>query len=98
MFEYGGIPCAHLLYVMKENDMKQIPEGLIMKRWTKCARLDIEVPMQVQKNEIVGLQVARYGALSGFCNNLCYYGSLTIEAYTLLKTELVRISTRSQDT
>lgn len=46
---------------MKENDMKQILEGVIMKRWTKFARLDIEVRMDVQNNGIVGLQVARYG-------------------------------------
>jgi len=35
MFELEGIPCRHILVVLKMNLLKKIPPSLVLNRWTK---------------------------------------------------------------
>ncbi|TVU38110.1 hypothetical protein EJB05_11464, partial [Eragrostis curvula] len=39
MFEHFGLPCCHSLRVMISVGVKSIPEAMIMRRWTRKARL-----------------------------------------------------------
>ncbi|TVU20202.1 hypothetical protein EJB05_36401, partial [Eragrostis curvula] len=38
MFEHVGMPCRHMLNVLVHNGVKEIPKGLVLKRWTREAR------------------------------------------------------------
>ncbi|XP_048496406.1 protein FAR1-RELATED SEQUENCE 5-like [Beta vulgaris subsp. vulgaris] len=37
MLQREGIPCRHMLWVIKEKVMKYLPKGFIMNRWSKLA-------------------------------------------------------------
>ncbi|KAL2894424.1 Protein FAR1-RELATED SEQUENCE 5 [Bienertia sinuspersici] len=37
MYEREGIPCTHILWVMKEKGLKSLPAAYIKTRWTKAA-------------------------------------------------------------
>ncbi|KAL2900303.1 Protein FAR1-RELATED SEQUENCE 5, partial [Bienertia sinuspersici] len=37
MYEREGIPCRHILWVMKEKGLKSLPAAYIKTRWTKAA-------------------------------------------------------------
>ncbi|KAL6343311.1 hypothetical protein AAG906_022386 [Vitis piasezkii] len=39
MFESIGIPCCHMVVVMKVEHLEEIPQSCIMKRWTKLAKV-----------------------------------------------------------
>ena len=57
----------------------------------KRARYDIELSMESETNDSIGLQTARFAA---FCNRLCYYGSLTTDGFTMVKSEWEQLSAR----
>lgn len=80
MFESFGLPCCHMIVVMKYEHLPTIPPTLIMERWTRCAR-----PQQ----PTVGLispspsttSMARYGILSSAYNLMSFYASHSNESY-----------------
>ncbi|KAL2937935.1 Protein FAR1-RELATED SEQUENCE 5 [Bienertia sinuspersici] len=37
MYEREGIPCRHILWVIKEKGLKSLPAAYIKTRWTKAA-------------------------------------------------------------
>ncbi|KAI8537876.1 hypothetical protein RHMOL_Rhmol09G0058300 [Rhododendron molle] len=74
MFESFGLPCSHMIVVMKYEHLLTIPLSLVMRRWTRCAR-----PVDQQLNHVqmsrTASQTARYGILSSGYNLMSFYAS-----------------------
>ncbi|CAL1382931.1 unnamed protein product [Linum trigynum] len=81
LFETKGIPCCHCFFVMKFNNISLLPRDLVLKRWCKDAKKDVNVKLD---NPEVNT-VIRCGTLSGFCGKLYHYASQTNERYQMVK-------------
>jgi hypothetical protein len=71
LFEARGIPCSHIIFVMKEEHVDHIPSGLILKRWTKNAKNRIMAPNVGKGLDSNLTDVDRCGAYSAACNRFC---------------------------
>ncbi|KAH7858145.1 hypothetical protein Vadar_020501 [Vaccinium darrowii] len=78
MFESFGLPCCHMISVMKYEHLVAIPHNLIMQRWTRFARLDSPTFRQIPDNMT---SMARYGILSSGYNLMSFYASQTHESF-----------------
>ncbi|XP_057415359.1 protein FAR1-RELATED SEQUENCE 5-like [Lotus japonicus] len=67
--ESVGIPCNHVVAVMLALDMGEIPESLILGRWTKHAKESVNV--QYQSKGWDPLQTCRYVSLLESCTQMC---------------------------
>ncbi|KAI8543547.1 hypothetical protein RHMOL_Rhmol08G0227200 [Rhododendron molle] len=70
MFESFGLPCCHMIVVMKYEHLLTIP--LVMQRWTRCARPVAQQPNRGQLSRTAS-QKARYGILSSGYNLMSFY-------------------------
>ncbi|RYR18873.1 hypothetical protein Ahy_B03g063487 [Arachis hypogaea] len=69
--ESFGIPCVHIVAVCVRLDLAEIPQSLVLRKWSKTAKMEI-------KNEIVDHHTAdqsvtyriRLGAFSQLCKRL----------------------------
>ncbi|KAH7844637.1 hypothetical protein Vadar_030137 [Vaccinium darrowii] len=78
MFESFGLPCCHMILVMKYEQLVAIPHNLIMQRWTKSARPDELTFRQIPHTMT---SMARYGILSSGYNLMSFYASQTHESF-----------------
>ncbi|KAH7859670.1 hypothetical protein Vadar_004048 [Vaccinium darrowii] len=78
MFESFGLPCCHMISVMKYEHLLAIPESLIMQRWTKRARPQQPTIGQISPSMT---SMARYGILSSGYNLMSFYASHTHESF-----------------
>ncbi|KAH7846695.1 hypothetical protein Vadar_017068 [Vaccinium darrowii] len=78
MFESFGLPCCHMISVMKCEHLLAIPKSLIMQRWTRRA-----TPRQPTIGQISPsmTSMARYGILSSGYNLMSFYASHTHESF-----------------
>ncbi|CAL5365043.1 unnamed protein product [Camellia sinensis] len=79
-FEFFGLPCSHMISVMKCEHMNEIPPGCVMHRWTKQARKVGEQHCQAQFSSTL-TQETRFGVLCSFFTEMCYYASQTSEGF-----------------
>ncbi|KAL3498511.1 hypothetical protein ACH5RR_041243 [Cinchona calisaya] len=75
-----GMPCCHMVSVMKAEHLREIPRCCIYKRWTKCARSDLDSGIDIQALNTT-TQVARFGILSSLCSEMNYYASQTMQGF-----------------
>ncbi|XLR15053.1 hypothetical protein S83_042991, partial [Arachis hypogaea] len=71
LFESRGIPCSHIFYAMKFENLLEFPESLIYKRWTKNAKNDFISTITPVNDDIEKVLKFRVGALASNCNKLC---------------------------
>ncbi|RYR67230.1 hypothetical protein Ahy_A03g013534 [Arachis hypogaea] len=57
-----GILCGHIFCVLKELDIEELPNRLVLKRWCKDAKSDIISTIEVQSDLDRAFRI-RYGAL-----------------------------------
>ncbi|KAI8539192.1 hypothetical protein RHMOL_Rhmol09G0162100 [Rhododendron molle] len=74
MFESFGLPCCHMIVVMKYEHLRTIPPSLVMRRWTRCARPVDQQPNHGQMSRTTS-QTARYGILRSGYNLMSFYAS-----------------------
>ncbi|CAL5389113.1 unnamed protein product [Camellia sinensis] len=79
-FEFFGLPCSHMISVMKCEHMTKIPPGCVMHHWTKQARKVGEQHCQAQFSSTL-TQETRFGVLCSFFTEMCYYASQTSEGF-----------------
>ncbi|KAI8560916.1 hypothetical protein RHMOL_Rhmol04G0293100 [Rhododendron molle] len=72
MFESFGLPCCHMIVVMKYEHLLTIPPSLVMRRWTRCARPVDQQPNHGQMSRTAS-QTARYGILRSGYNLMSFY-------------------------
>ncbi|KAJ1430560.1 FAR1 DNA-binding domain [Sesbania bispinosa] len=70
LFESRGIPCSHIISVMKNEHMEHIPSNLILSRWTKNAKRDVLYSSQSDETDDELGNTIRYSAFISACNSL----------------------------
>ena len=87
MFESIGIPCCHMVVVMKVEHLEEIPTSCILKRWTKLAKAyPRSPPMNGIENDMA--RIVQYGSLIPMCNRLSYYASQLSSSFMETKNEI----------
>ncbi|RVX05889.1 Protein FAR1-related sequence 5 [Vitis vinifera] len=96
MFESIGIPCCHMVVVMKVEHLEEIPQSCIMKRWTMLAKVYTRsVPVNETDNDMD--RFIRYGSLSSMCNKLSYFASDTSSSFIEAKNEIQNLKARMEE-
>ncbi|KAJ1430534.1 FAR1 DNA-binding domain [Sesbania bispinosa] len=70
-----GIPCSHIITVMRNEDMENIPKSLICKRWLKTAKIDLMSHYDDDETDSDVMEEACYAAVSAACNNFAKVAS-----------------------
>ncbi|KAL6347575.1 hypothetical protein AAG906_026101 [Vitis piasezkii] len=94
MFESIGIPCCHMVVVMKVEHLEQIPRSCIMKRWTKLVYTRSRLVNETD-NDMDWF--VRYGSLSSMCNKLSYFASDTSSSFIEAKNEIQNLTARMEE-
>ncbi|KAI8572373.1 hypothetical protein RHMOL_Rhmol01G0193400 [Rhododendron molle] len=74
MFESFGLPCCHMIVVMKYEHLSSIPPSLVMQRWTRSARPPVEQPNIDEISRSI-YHMARYGILSSGYKLMSFYAA-----------------------
>ncbi|XP_058211527.1 protein FAR1-RELATED SEQUENCE 5-like [Rhododendron vialii] len=74
MFESFGLPCCHMIVVMKYEHLPTILLSLVMRRWTRCGRPLTQQPNVCQISRSIS-HMARYGILSSGYKLMSFYAS-----------------------
>ncbi|XP_028127602.1 protein FAR1-RELATED SEQUENCE 9-like [Camellia sinensis] len=79
-FESFGLPCCHMICVMKAENLTQIPQTFVLHRWTRAASKDGQLWRQPLIDSTV-TQTACYGILSFSYSEMCFYASQSTEGF-----------------
>ncbi|KAI8571684.1 hypothetical protein RHMOL_Rhmol01G0138400 [Rhododendron molle] len=74
MFESFGLPCCHMIVVMKYEHLSSIPPSLVMQRWTRSAQPPTEQPNIGEISRSIS-HTARYGILSSGYKLMSFYAA-----------------------
>ncbi|XP_016185044.1 protein FAR1-RELATED SEQUENCE 5-like [Arachis ipaensis] len=88
--ESFGIPCVHILSVCVRLDLVEIPESLVLRRWSKAAKLEIH--NQCGEQHIVEPSVTyrtRLGAFSQLCKRLGRVACMSDEDFKVYSNKLM---------
>ncbi|XP_016207194.1 protein FAR1-RELATED SEQUENCE 5-like [Arachis ipaensis] len=88
--ESFGIPCVHILSVCVRLDLVEIPESLVLRRWSKAAKM--EVHNQCVEQHTVDRSVTyrtRVGAFSQLCKRLGRVACMSDEDFKLYSKKLL---------
>ncbi|RYR53727.1 hypothetical protein Ahy_A06g028945 [Arachis hypogaea] len=78
---HASIPCGHIFCVLKELDVEELPDRLVLKRWCKDAKSDRISTIEVQSDPDRAIRV-RYGALWAACSKRCASWELGVQKPT----------------
>ena len=96
MFESIGIPCCHMVVVMKMEHLEEISLSCILKKWTKLTKVHLRsAPMNEMDNDMD--RFVRYGSLSSMCNKLSYYASDMSSSFLEAKNEIENLKVRMEE-
>ena len=79
-FDSLGLPCCHMIHVMKCEHLTEIPATCVHLRWTKAAAKRGQKRCQSQLSSTL-TQPSRFGILYSSFNEMCYYASQTNEGF-----------------
>ncbi|KAL4393724.1 hypothetical protein AHAS_Ahas02G0080600 [Arachis hypogaea] len=88
--ESFGIPCVHILSVCVRLDLVEIPESLVLRRWSKAAKM--EVHNQCVEQHTADQSVTyrtRLGAFSQLCKRLGRVACMSDEDFKLYSKKLL---------
>ncbi|KAG5553588.1 hypothetical protein RHGRI_011469 [Rhododendron griersonianum] len=74
IFESFGLPCYHMIVVIKYEHLSTIPPSLVMRRWTRSCRPPAQQPIVGQISRSIS-HTARYGILSSGYKLMSFYAS-----------------------
>nr|XP_025628612.1 protein FAR1-RELATED SEQUENCE 5-like [Arachis hypogaea] len=88
--ESFGIPCVHILSVCVSLDLVEIPKSLVLRRWSKAAKLEIhnQCVQQHTANPSVTYRT-RLGAFSQLCKRLGRVACMSDEDFKLYSKKLL---------
>ncbi|KAH6832702.1 hypothetical protein C2S53_015746 [Perilla frutescens var. hirtella] len=100
-FEFAGILCSHALKVLSLNNVVEIPDLYILKRWTKNAKKNFVgaqstgaslVPFEpANEDEQKKLKAVRCKELGNLHNQLAMRATLSTQAFENVKNGLIRM-------
>ena len=94
MVETIGIPCSHIFAVMKVENIKTIPNCVILGRWTKHAKTGVSPHKKEKSNSPYMSMEARLGSLHAACRNLQRLAASSCAAFELAITDVHNLSLR----
>ncbi|KAH6800400.1 hypothetical protein C2S52_000864 [Perilla frutescens var. hirtella] len=98
-FEFDGIPCRHMLAFFRINQVFELPEEYILKRWTQGAKIDaIHVVDDDISDNPLRLLISRHSRLSYKASVLVDDASLTDERTKFLEEQLDYIHGKIKET
>ena len=92
MLESEGIPCSHVIHVLKCERANGFPQTCIKDRWTARISSDIasmNLACDVSTSEV---RIARHGELTSLAAKLTYYGAQTESGYQHVKDRLLSLT------
>ncbi|XP_028070411.1 protein FAR1-RELATED SEQUENCE 5-like [Camellia sinensis] len=95
-FELLGLPCCHMICVMKAENLTQIPPTCVLHRWTRAASKDGQQWPQPSIDSIT-TQTARYGILSSSYNEMCFYASQSKERFKEARDACLPMTSRMKE-
>ncbi|XP_020978189.1 protein FAR1-RELATED SEQUENCE 9-like [Arachis ipaensis] len=88
-----GIPCSHMFCVMKREQIKELPETLILKRWTKnVKKIDDDQGNINGKEDEERSILMRIGALSVGSSRMIYLGGRKLSHFRYTMNEICRVT------
>ncbi|XP_027079924.2 protein FAR1-RELATED SEQUENCE 5-like [Coffea arabica] len=75
-----GLPCCHMISVIKAEQLREFPRCCINKRWMKRARSEIDSGIDIQSLNMA-TEVARFRILNSTCSEMNYYASQTLQGF-----------------
>ena len=80
--ESFGLPCIHIIAVLVYLDVEELPESLVLERWTKRAKVGIESRIIHEPlNGDISLYRSRVGSFVHHCRRLAKVACLADEEY-----------------
>ncbi|XP_057755621.1 protein FAR1-RELATED SEQUENCE 5-like [Arachis stenosperma] len=76
--ESFGIPCEHIVKVMVDRDIREIPRSLVLDRWTKKVKSALNDPSGFTRDAVV---ISRQSALVEFSKQLAAVAAKVPERY-----------------
>ncbi|XP_028116020.1 protein FAR1-RELATED SEQUENCE 7-like [Camellia sinensis] len=95
-FESLGLPCCHMICVMKAENLTQIPPTCVLHRWTRAASKDGQQWPQPSIDSTT-TQTARYGILSSSYNKMCFYASQSKEGFKEARDACLPMTSRMKE-
>ncbi|KAM0846298.1 hypothetical protein ACQ4PT_055757 [Festuca glaucescens] len=100
MFEHSGMPCRHILKVLVQLNMKEIPAGLLVHRWGKAAKENVNVAhaqvKAVSNSEMACMHAVVYAAameLVAMCNSSVNAAEIGIDFMNRAKQAICAVRT-----
>ncbi|CAH9103728.1 unnamed protein product [Cuscuta europaea] len=91
-FESRGIPCSHIICVMKEEHVDHIPHHLVLTRWTKNAKSAFMSSNSCESTDPDMMELARFGAYSGACIRFCKVAAKTSGLYNDVMDDILHLT------
>ena len=90
MFKFAGIPCSHILRVLKQNDYNRFTEVYILKRWTKYVKRGTVVDKEGNLMEDGSSMhfSSHHSELSYWANKLVDIGLMSKVTFNLVRKRL----------
>ena len=76
--ESFGIPCEHIVKVLVDRDIREIPRSLVLDRWTKKVKSALNDPNGFTRDAVV---ISRQSALVEFSKQLAAVAAKVPERY-----------------
>ncbi|QHO27528.1 Protein FAR1-RELATED SEQUENCE [Arachis hypogaea] len=76
--ESFGIPCEHIVKVLVDRDISEIPRSLVLDRWTKKVKSALNDPSGLTRDAVV---ISRQSALVEFSKQLAVVAAKVPERY-----------------
>ncbi|XP_028119681.1 protein FAR1-RELATED SEQUENCE 5-like [Camellia sinensis] len=95
-FESLGLPCCHIICVIKAENLMQISLTCVLHRWTRAADKDGQQWPQLSIDSTT-TQTARYGILSSSYNEMCFYASQSTEGFKEARDACLPMTSRMNE-
>ncbi|KAH9680073.1 hypothetical protein KPL71_026408 [Citrus sinensis] len=97
MMDSTGIPCRHMFHVMKVEQFRNIPNNMILHRWTKKVKdyTSCSLARSQVDNEIS--DVARFSSLNTATNKMCFYAAKNDHSYKEALAAINQLTSKFQE-
>ncbi|XP_057429676.1 protein FAR1-RELATED SEQUENCE 7-like [Lotus japonicus] len=79
--ESMGLPCHHVLAVLVYLDVCELPKCLVLQRWTKFAKDDVDKNAMLGSKHLDSFLISRYGALMSQYRELASFACRRFEDF-----------------
>ncbi|KAH9801186.1 protein FAR1-RELATED SEQUENCE [Citrus sinensis] len=97
MMDSAGIPCRHMFHVMKVEQFRNIPDNMILHRWTKKVKDYTSCNLARSQVDSEISDVARFSSLSTATNKMCFYAAKNEHSYKEALAAINQLTSKFQE-